>query len=217
MKLTLQSKKQEADGVFTLYFTASIPAIWVAGQSIKLELPIANYDTDERRFTISTAPHEKIIAITTRLTSSLFKRSLFALQLGGTVEASAIEGDFIWEESEKPHLFIAGGIGITPFFAMLKDREYKQLSLKAKLLYISPELTLPFMQQLDRWHQRYPEFNLTHIDKKTQFNDVKNTSSGYIYISGPARMVLDVQDQLLDEGIPPHLVKTDQFTGYKQF
>src|SRR3990170_8502700 len=122
MKLTLQDKKQEAKNVFTLVFAPDGPISWIAGQSIRLELPAGQYDTEERRFTISSAPHENHIAITTRTTPGLFKQSLLELKIGDIVEANAIEGTFTWKESEKPLIFIAGGIGITPFYAMLKHR-----------------------------------------------------------------------------------------------
>jgi NAD(P)H-flavin reductase len=53
--------------------------MWTAGQSIKLEVP-GPYGPLEHRFSISSAPHEGIVAITTRLSGSSYKNSLAALR-----------------------------------------------------------------------------------------------------------------------------------------
>ncbi len=216
MRLRLQDRRQEADSVFTFVFIPEEPIFWEAGQSIKLELPVGAYDTDEHRFTISSAPYEGHVAITTRTTDSAFKRSLFHLEKGDIINADAIEGDFLWKEYDRPHLFIAGGIGITPFYAMLKDRLHKKLPLNVHLIYNGLSNVLPFLHHIELWQQEYINFKATQRERRLQVGDI-NTTGGYIYISGPALMVTKTEDLLLDElGVPPHLIKTDQFTGYRE-
>lgn len=216
MKLVLTHKQQEADGVFTLVFKAEEPTAWVAGQSIRLELPAGSYDIEERRFTISAAPYEKNIAITTRVTPGLFKQSLLELQQGDTLQAGRVEGDFVWHESDKPHIFVAGGIGITPFYAMLKDRAHQRLSLYAHLLYAGELSGLPFVRQLKAWQQSYPEFEMTHIDRRVVLEDVANREGSLIYISGPTPMVTALEGKLQHiRQVPKQFIKTDQFTGYR--
>src|SRR5450756_2841841 len=78
----------------------------------------------DRWFTIASAPYEKHVMLTTRFAakeSSTFKQTLKALKPGDTVEISDLDGDFTVDDPQQHYVFIAGGIGITPFRAILKQ------------------------------------------------------------------------------------------------
>ena len=117
-------QQNQHNGAATFIFAPAVPCLWIAGQSIKIEVPGA-YGPLEHRFTISAAPYEQRIAITTRRSNSAYKKSLFGLQPGATVRAFGVEGTFTWQESALPAFFVAGGIGITPMMSIrrtLADR-----------------------------------------------------------------------------------------------
>ncbi len=75
--------------------------------------------------------------LTTRFApkSSSFKKALKNLRRGDAVEAHDLEGDFVMDDSKKTFVFIAGGIGITPFRAILLDLDYNKKPLNVQLLY----------------------------------------------------------------------------------
>jgi ferredoxin-NADP reductase len=73
-----------------------------------------------RTFSLSSSPTEQgSIAVTTKLTDSPFKRALRALPPGAEVEIFGPLGRFLYDE-RRPALFLAGGIGITPFRGMIR-------------------------------------------------------------------------------------------------
>lgn len=216
MKLRLINKQQESEGVWSFFFEPAEPLGWIAGQSIRLELPRKSWGYDERRFTISSAPHEGHVRITTRLSDSEFKQALNQLDIGAALDGYNVEGDFTWKESDRPKLFLAGGIGITPFRAMLAGRQHASRPLDATLLYASKDQPPVFLEELTAWAQQGLELHLT--DKRLGVDALTSLVPGWpgslVYVSGPEPMVQDLSQQLKAAGLPPGQLKTDLFTGY---
>src|SRR4051812_5536799 len=123
MKLRFLSSKEEAEDVYSFRFEPSEAVNWQPGQYMHYVLPLTNPDEkgNERWFTISTAPFEKHIQITTRfdnLPLSSFKQYLMSLKDGDQIDSDGPKGTFTLREGDFYHVLIAGGIGITPFRSM---------------------------------------------------------------------------------------------------
>lgn len=58
--------------------------------------------------------------------SSSFKQTLFTEKIGDSIEALRIQGHFTLGKADKKFVFIAGGIGITPFHSILLDLENRK-------------------------------------------------------------------------------------------
>ena len=103
----------------------------------------------ERFFSIASAPHEKHVMVTTRFApkSSSFKKALRNLRPGDAIEAHDLEGDFVVDDAEKTFVFIAGGIGITPFRAILLDLDYNKKPLNVQLLYANRDNDFPYRKE----------------------------------------------------------------------
>src|SRR5262245_44804997 len=136
MDLYFVRSQSEAKERVSFWFHPAEPLSWIAGQSIKIELA-GPYGPLEHRFSIASAPHEGEVMITTRLSGSTYKNSLAALQPGDAVKGYGIEGDFVWGEGDSRRLFVAAGIGITPFHSILKQRVYDHALLAVDLIYAS--------------------------------------------------------------------------------
>lgn len=219
MKLRYTKKQNEGGDVWSFYFEPLEKISWVAGQSIRLELPRPTWGVSERRFTIASAPHERHVRITTRLSDSDFKQALVQLKEGDTINSYAVEGEFVWGKSPKHRLFIAAGIGITPFRAILADRSHRKLPLNATLLYSSAEQPILFREELDSWQQADPTFQIRYFVGERIALERESSLAPYwlnslVYISGPTRMVEDLNEQFLHHGLPPKQLLRDAFTGY---
>jgi ferredoxin-NADP reductase len=214
MKLKFIRKKQETNDIWSFWFTPLESVSWIAGQSLRLEIP-AGYDTDERRFTIASAPYEQEIMITTRLSDSVFKQGLEALQIGTDVDAFAIEGDFMWEEDGMPRLFVASGIGITPFRSMLLQRSYEDKPVNAKLIYATRSVDALFHDDLMGLGQDTSFiFNELHDQRVTSDHilQMPDIERHLIYLSGPSRMVDEIARGLRGQ-VPLVNIRKDRFTG----
>jgi len=219
--LTLKEIRDEAGNIKTFVFeTGGLE--WTAGQYQTYALPHdgveASHD-NEHWFTISSAPSEGTVNISTRLTGSAFKSALAALQPGDTLSRYGIEGDFTWEDvSDERVVFVAAGIGVTPFRSILLERHLTDKPLNSTLLYFNRDDQIPFKETFDDLVARHPEFTVTYVTGQPVTADkilelAPEAASETTYLSGPGPMVIAVGEELSGRGVT---VKRDEFPGYTE-
>jgi ferredoxin-NADP reductase len=77
---------------------------------------------ESRTFSIASAPHEPHLTVATRMRDSAFKRTLREAAPGLKVEIDGPAGMMVLhDDAARPAVFLAGGIGITPFLSMARD------------------------------------------------------------------------------------------------
>lgn len=222
MQVTFDHVQQEAKNIATFYFKPERPLRYVAGQFIELTLPHDNPDDRgvKRWFTLSSAPGRELVSITTKHanTSSTFKQHLWKLRPGDTVDMSEPMGDFVLPVNKTtPLVFVAGGIGITPFRAIVQWLADVEQSRPIQLLY--------------RVHNRdelvfSDEFTTGFITKHELTGGPKLTAAGIVelaggidgkqvFISGPEPMTEAIVAQFKqDFGLDQSQLVTDYFPGY---
>jgi len=228
MYLQLKEKRQEAEGVVSFIFEPEKPIEWAAGQYIHYvlhHLPTDDRGSD-RWFTNSSAPFEKNIRITTRNSGdkgSSFKKKLFSLEVDGWIEISVVEGDFIVEDPEKNYVFIAGGIGITPYRSILTQLNHDKKPINVTLLYANSDKNVVYKDELEKISKTNPNFKIhyvfspEHIDEKKISETVPDINTPIFYVSGPEPMVESLVEMLENMGIAKENIKHDSFPGYKAF
>src|SRR5215216_5157547 len=153
MLLTLTERHPEAAAFESFQFEPERPFAFAAGQYLHYTLQDGESDDRglSRYFTIASAPSERSVLLTTRLSTpgSSFKRALSSLQPGAVVEADGPAGDFVYANPERPAVFIAGGIGITPFRSILVDLTSRPLASEITLLYANSTPDIPFRRVFD--------------------------------------------------------------------
>lgn len=217
MNVQFVSKEQVASSLFTFYFKPEKPLHYIAGQFIELYLPHDKTDSrgDKRWFTLSSAPHETLLAITTRKESRLssFKHTLFNLSPGDSAQISAPLGDFVLpKNSTIPLLFIAGGIGSTPFRSIIIDSIHRAETRDMSLIHVlnAPE-DQHFASEFSHLNDRYRVNNRAELSQ----NYTTLTSDHYVYVAGPEQMVEEVVEELQAHNIKRSQIYTDFFHGYE--
>ncbi len=225
MTLTFIEKEHLVDNVWAFRFKPSEPLTWTAGQYVRVELPHDNPDDEgtQRWFTNSAAPFEGILQISTRVTESTFKQALSKLEPGSTALQliENPEGDFVWQDSGAPIVFVAGGIGVTPFRSILKQRAHDGQSLKATLVYGSRTPDVPFKDELEEWTNTDPSLTVHYVagapltaERLTEL--VPDLNASLVYVSGPEPMVEALGDDLKKHGLPESQLKQDFFPNYNE-
>jgi ferredoxin-NADP reductase len=161
--------------------------------------------------------------LTTRFASkdgSTFKNALKALKPGNTIEISDLDGDFIASDSKKEYVFIAGGIGITPFRSILKQAEHEGNKLRVRLIYANRKTVAAYRKEFDAMARRnrnlkiHYRFSPQRIDKQTIKELVPDLKKPLFYVSGPELMVEAIGKMLQQIGVSKKRIKQDWFPGY---
>lgn len=233
----LKDRKEVAER--TMAFQFEKPAGWTfrAGQFIDITLPNppeTDAEGNTRGFSIASAPQEDVLMVTTRLRDTAFKRSLKDVPLGTEVK---VEGPFgsltLHNNTSRPCVLLAGGIGITPFRSIVVRAAREKLAHKIFLFYSNrrPE-DAAFLEELQSLQKENPNFHLiatmTEMDKshrpwqgeKGLINQemlsrhLKGVKNAIYYIAGPPAMVKGLHDMLNAAGIDDDDIRTEEFAGY---
>ncbi|HSW79293.1 MAG TPA: FAD-dependent oxidoreductase [Candidatus Saccharimonadales bacterium] len=225
MKFKLVERISEAEGIVnTFVWEPEEPVEWVAGQYIKYNLPHDNPDDrgTTRWFTIAAPPYEQKPRITTRFTlndGSSFKAKLRTLGPGDTIEAGKPSGDFTFDVS-RPAILIAGGIGITPYRAMLLQLDHDNADFKAHMLYANRNDQFVFRDQIDAVAKKQQNLTVDYFTdpRHIDIDDIKFAAEHFkdplYYISGPEPMVNSFKDLLVASGVKEEDLKLDDFPNY---
>lgn len=186
-----------------------------------------------RSFSFASAPHEGEIMVATRMRPSPFKRGLEALAPGATVEMTGPLGELRIEEGGGPLVFLAGGIGITPFLGMLRHLAHAGSAREVTLFYgnRTPEAS-PFLAELESLPWRLPRFRLVcHLSEPRKSATPWAGETGFLtekligrhvadalaplyYVVGPPAMTVAAREVLTNLGVDEGGVRFEEFAGY---
>lgn len=235
MQGTLKAREEIAQGTLLATFDLLGNEVeYIPGQFVIVTLPQLPYPDDRggrRHFSIVNSPNVKgIIQIATRIRDSGFKKTLNEMPLGSPVELGPIAGRFILPETtNRPLVFIAGGIGITPFMSMLSYIKEMKLPHAVSLLYSNKDTaSTAFFADLESLAESIPGLKLVfsmtqdphwqgetgRIDGEFIKKYVSDLQNPLFYVVGPPGMNDAVYQTLIDLQIPPENIKRERFTGY---
>jgi ferredoxin-NADP reductase len=163
-----------------------------------------------------------------------FKRSLKKLPLDTSVQMASPMGSFTLHKNRaKPAVFLAGGIGITPFLSIVRQADHDRLPHKLHLFYSNrrPE-DAAFLEALQALDESNPNFQLICtmtsmpqsqkvwkgktglIDKEMLSRQVASLQGPIYYSAGPPAMVAAMKKMLVDAGVDEDDIRTEDFAGY---
>jgi len=137
--LFLESSKESQD-VYSFLFEKDKELSWKAGQHGLFSITHKKIKNPTRPFTVASASTENIVKLTMKMNDnpSEFKQAMLELKQGMKISMAGPVGSFYLKE-DRPTMLIAGGIGITPFRAILKQiaAERKSIEQPIHLLLIN--------------------------------------------------------------------------------
>jgi glycine betaine catabolism B len=188
-----------AKNTIAVSFTKPENFTYQAGQFVELTLPHKQTDSrgEKRWFTLSSSPDEEILTITTKRapSSSSFKEAVFNSRPGAPLRVSDPMGDFVLPRNEsKQLLFVAGGIGVTPFRSMCATLS-PQSNRPITMLYAAKsQEEFAYLETLKN-HATVHEIIGT-LTSDLLLDTAKELSEPMIYISGPEPMVASLYEAL---------------------
>jgi len=206
---------------------------FTAGQYLSLrlpQLPARNNEGNVRYFSLVSSPEEtKKFSLATKLSTSPFKQALFGLALNAEVEIGSISGSLILADNDAPLVFIAGGMGITPFMSLLGEAA-KQNPIKPLTFFYSNRSrpATAYYDELVKIFEEQPTWQIifTMTDDeywsgekrlldyefiKEQVPDYKNAK---FLVAGPPGFVLSIVNNFDRLGILRDNYLLEEFIGY---
>lgn len=238
-KARLYKKEQIAQNTTAFYFEKPNDFLFKPGQYIDVTLidpPQIDEEGNIRSFSIASAPADPHLMIATRIRDTAFKRGLGAISLNAEI---ALDGPFgyftLHHNPAKPAVFLAGGIGITPFSSMVRHAQGQKRYPPLYLFYVNrcPE-DAAFLADMAALEKQNPNFHF--VPTMTALGQSQRGWSGetgfispemlsrYLgpklrgpiyYVAGSPPMVAAMRDVLLAAGVNEDDVMAEDFVGYR--
>lgn len=232
-----QKLRLTPDSVDFIFNTNKSKFAYIPGQYMEWTLPHIDTDSrgNRRYFTLASSPTEQDLRIGVKFykQGSSYKDELIKINRESPIVAAQVTGDFVLPKDPKQKLvFIAGGIGITPFRSMIKylldikeprpitllysakttsDFAYKDVFEQARLELDLNTLYVVTNQASSNSHEHIRSGRINTEMIKTEIPDFQDR---VFYISGTQSMVKTMKALLYNLGVPSHQVKVDYFSGY---
>ncbi|WP_435923099.1 FAD-dependent oxidoreductase [Paenibacillus sp. DYY-L-2] len=209
---------KESDDVYTFVFEKGEDLTWKAGQYGLFTITHKSIKNGTRPFSVSSAPSEDVVRITTRIGEqrSEFKSSLLELTQGMKITMRGPVGPFYLND-DSPILLIAGGIGITPFRSILK--QIGEAEIQIHLLYLDGKKEYLFKDELDEMAKR-AQVSVTYLNSRDELHQeihkfsTLHKDNGKYYVAGPKSLVESVSSYLQSNQVSKRNIKKDAFFGY---
>lgn len=228
---TVTSARWETPSVRTIELDVPSWAGHQAGQHLDVRLTAEDGYSAERSYSIATAAGEQVAITVERLDDGEVSPYLTdELRVGDQLELRGpVGGYFVWEPADGgPMMLVAGGSGIVPLRAILRERERAGSDVPARLLYSArTESEIIYRDELSAPHDGVEVlYTLTReqpagwagytrrVDRQllaeTAWPAGKNPLA---FVCGPTSFVEIVASGLVALGYPPARVKTERFGG----
>lgn len=204
------------------------------GQSINVTL-VEPAESDSkgstRTFSLVSAPHEPFLEIATRLRTSAFKRVLATLSPGAPLQIRGPGGRFTLPADERAAVFLAAGIGITPFVSMLRAAAHARSQRPILLIHANRRTDdAAYHDELLAMRRHLAHYALVatstgaepdprsmehgSIDAAMVARHAQHLSSPIHYLAGPPAMVVALRAALTQSGVQTEDLRIDEFFGY---
>ena len=237
LMLRLKQKIRLAPGIYDFVFNADKKINFAPGQYLEWTLGHQKPDSrgNRRYFTLASSPTESEIIMGVKFYTppSSFKKSLLELNPGQTLLAGQLAGDFTMpKDTNQKLVFIAGGIGVTPFRSMVKYMIDKNERRDVVIFYANRTADeIVYKDIFDQATQRLGiktvytisssqpapagwNGKVGYIDEQIIKTEVPDFNERMFYISGPRSMTTSFEQTLAAMGLPKSHIKVDFFPGF---
>lgn len=236
LTLRLEARRQLAPDIYDFIFAPARKFAFAPGQYMEWTLGHRSADNrgNRRYFTLASSPTEDRVRLGVKFYqhSSSFKSALLTMETGAEISAAQLGGDFVLPDDPTQRcVFIAGGIGITPFRSMIKYLLDSGQRRPITLFYANRRIgDIVYKDVLDQAEQRLgiktiyvvtdtlrppPGWRgrVGHISPQMIAEEVPDYRNCTFYISGPPNMVDACKELLLHMQVAGSRIKTDLFSG----
>jgi predicted ferric reductase len=199
------------------------PLQFVAGQFVFVRFG-GSAEWERHPFTVSSAPQERDLRLAIQALGDYTQHLSDTLQPGAPAMVSIAFGQFDYRQGTREQVWIAGGIGITPFRSWIRAFPTEQpMEFDIDLYYtVRTEDEALFLDEIRTAATQHPSFR-PHIiysqrDGPLTMEHIVETCGGGtivakdVYMCGPSGMTESFQHSLRKLGVPPIHIHFEHFT-----
>jgi ferredoxin-NADP reductase len=233
----LKRRDSLCNGTTVLYLEKPDGFAFRPGQfaNFTLDSPIAiDAGGSTRTLSIASAPHEKDLMVAMRMRDTGFKRAASASPIGTPFLLEGPYGNLILQrDTARPAVFLAGGIGITPFRSMIRHATEVGSAHKISLFYsIRRVEEAAFLKELREIQELNPRFKFIptithpgeipphwrgeggHITESMLTKWLPDFQAPIFYIAGPPGMVTGMRQMLCEADVSDDDIRAEEVAGY---
>lgn len=190
-----------------------------AGQFLFVRFPGQGKLSEEHPFTISSAPQEEQVRLTIKASGDFTRLLVESLQEGACARLAGGYGMFDYKQGGPRQVWIAGGIGLTPFLSWMRDFD----GLAARQIDFFYSIRTPdealFLDEIEKAQVIQPSFTAhIHITNRDGRLTVARmiellgpVADRDVYLCGPAPMLVALERQLLEKDVPRRAIHYEAF------
>jgi len=197
------------------------PVPFVAGQFVFVRFG-GSAAWEPHPFTIASGPQEQLLHLSFKALGDHTRRLVETLQPGTDARVGLAFGKFDYLSGGQNQIWIAGGIGITPFRSWMRAfTPAESLKFSIDFYYtVRSESEAMFLDEIATTAALYPGFR-SHItyserDGSLTVEQIAARSGGalaqkHVYLCGPTRMIGRFESQLRKLGVPQNHIHFEHF------
>ncbi|MEW6239727.1 MAG: ferric reductase-like transmembrane domain-containing protein [Chloroflexota bacterium] len=191
-----------------------------AGQFLFVRFPGDRTLNESHPFTIASAPREDVLRVTVKASGD-FTRALFGdLKTGADAVVEGAYGRFDYKTGGPKQVWIAGGIGLTPFLSFIRDMD-GELNHDIEFYYtVRHKEEALFVDEIEAAAQKNPRLKArvrySSTDGSLTVEEIVKNADGdvkghHIYMCGPLPMVQAFEKKFLALGVPSAYIHYEEF------
>ena len=191
-----------------------------AGQFLFVHFPQDRILNESHPFTISSAPHEDVLRLSIKASGDFTRYLFHHLKPGMDAVIEGAYGMFDYRTGGREQIWLAGGIGLTPFLSFLRDMD-GSLAHDIDFFYTvrHPEEAL-FLDEVKAAMEKNPRlrahvrFSATEgsLTMEHILQNVRGKLKDYhVYLCGPLPMIQAFERKFLELGTPPNQIHYEEF------
>jgi predicted ferric reductase len=191
-----------------------------AGQFLFVRFPGDKILDESHPFTISSAPREDVLRLTIK-SSGDFTRHLFShLQAGADAVVEGAYGMFDYKTGGDKQIWVAGGIGVTPFLSFIRDMDgslghdvdfYYTVRHREEAVFVDEIEAAAKKNPRLKAHVRFSSTDGSLTVDEIIKNAGGNISGYHVYMCGPLPMVQAFETKFLEANVPAANIHYEEF------
>lgn len=172
-------------------------------------------------FTISSAPQEDVLRLTIRASGDFTRRLFSHLKAGMDAVVEGAYGMFDYKSGGEKQIWVAGGIGVTPFLSFIRDLREGELDRDVDFYYtVRHREEAVFVEELEEAATKHPRMKMrirfSSADGSLTVDEIIQNAGGniqghHIYMCGPLGMVQAFAQKFREAGAPAANIHFEEF------